>query len=294
MTMLFLARFRSITQRWALAAGFLLCVAPVFGLADDQEKPDVLRVCQDPNNLPFSNTKGEGYENKIAELFAKQLGVPLEYYSFPNRLGFIRNTLRYKLPGESNYRCDLVVGVPEGYDQVAATKPYYHSTYALVYVEGHGLDSVHSAQDLLALDPQKLQSLKIGIFDRSPASEWLSVHKLLPQAVPYRLMNADPDFYPGEIVEKDLAQGKIDAAILWGPIAGYFAKRVQTPRLVVVPLKSEPGVKFDYRMAMGVRFGEPQWKAVIERLIAENEPRILAVLRDYGVPLVDDQGEPIR
>jgi len=100
-------------------------------------------------------------------------------------------------------------------------------------------------------------------------------------------MNADPEQYPGEIIEKDLASGKLDVAIVWGPIAGYFAQRVKSPALVVVPLKSEPGVQFDYQMAMGVRYGEREWKQQIDSLIEAKRPEILAILRQYGVPIVD-------
>jgi quinoprotein dehydrogenase-associated probable ABC transporter substrate-binding protein len=259
--------------------------------ASAQEAPaprKAFRVCQDPNNLPFSSTKAAGFENKIAELFAKDLNLPVEYFSFPQRLAFVRNTLRYKLPGE-DYRCDIIMGVPAGYDQVSATKPYYRSTYALVFPEAKGLEGVKSVDDFLKLDPAVLGKLRIGLYDRSPASEWLNKHKLVEQGVPYQIMNADPDQYPGEIIEKDLANGKIDAAIVWGPIAGYFAKKVKEPKLTVVPMRSEPGVKFDFPMAMGVRYGEREWKQTIESLIEKRKPEITQILRDYGVPLVEEE-----
>jgi len=255
-----------------------------------QDKPaerKALRVCQDPNNLPFSNTSGEGIENRIAEVFGKALGLPVTYYSFPQRLAFIRNTLRYKLPGE-DYPCDIVMGVPVGFDQVSVTKPYYRSTYALVFASGKGMDHVKSSDDFLRLDKSKLNSLRIGIYDRSPASEWLSRHGLIERGVPYQMMNADPQQYPGEIIEKDLAAGKIDVAIVWGPIAGYFAKRVKSPSLIVVPMKSEPGVRFDYLMAMGVRYGEREWKQQVESLIDSRQAEIQAILKEFGVPLVDE------
>jgi mxaJ protein len=180
------------------------------------------------------------------------------------------------------------MGVPVGYDQVSVTKPYYRSTYALVFPQGKGLDQVRSAADFLALDRAKLAKLRIGVYDRSPASEWLHKHGLVESGVPYHIMNADPDQYPGEIIEKDLAGGKLDAAIVWGPIAGYFAKRVQNPKLSVVPLSSEPGVRFDYQMAMGVRYGEREWKQQVESLIESQQPAISAILREYGVPLLDN------
>jgi quinoprotein dehydrogenase-associated probable ABC transporter substrate-binding protein len=265
----------------------LVSVCPLAGAQDAPPKRTELRVCQDPNNLPFSNTKGEGIENRIAEVFGKALNLPVTYYSFPQRLAFIRNTLRYKLPGQ-DYPCDIVIGVPVGFEEgVSVTKPYYRSTYALVVAKTKGLDQVASVNDFLALDPAKLRALKIGVYDRSPASEWLTRHQLLESGVPYPIMNPDPQQYPGEIIEKDLAQGKIDAAIVWGPIAGYFAQRVKTPSLTVLPLKSEPGLKLDYEMAMGVRFGEREWKQQVEGLIDAHRADIQAILKEYGVPLVD-------
>jgi mxaJ protein len=268
----------------ALLAAVLM---PLAAVAQDAPARTALRVCQDPNNMPFSNQKGEGIENRLAELFGKALGLPVTYYSFPQRLAFIRNTLRYKLPGE-DYRCDIVMGVPVGYDQVSVTKPIYRSTYALVFAKGKGLDGVASGADFLALPRAQLSKLRIGIYDRSPASEWLGRHGLVEQGVPYPMMNPDPEQYPGEIIEKDLAAGKIDVAIVWGPIAGYFAKRVQTPALAVVPIKSEPGVRFDYQMALGVRYGEREWKQQVEQLIESQRDGIQAILKEFGVPVVDE------
>jgi quinoprotein dehydrogenase-associated probable ABC transporter substrate-binding protein len=269
-----------------LVAGMGLCMA--CAQAQDSAVPrTALRVCQDPNNLPFANLKGEGIENQIAELFGRTLGLPVSYYSVPQRFNFVRSTLRFKLPN-ADYPCDILMGVPVGFDQVSVTKPYYRSTYALVYLKGHGMDQVHSGQDFLTLDPARLAKLRIGLFDRSPASDWLSKHHLVDQGVPYRMLSADPDQYPGQIIEQDLAQGKLDVAIVWGPIAGFFARRVQSLSLVVVPLQSEPGVQFDYPMAMGVRYGEREWKQQIESLIDAKRPEIQAILAAYGVPLVED------
>ena len=176
--------------RWAARWWAAMCITSALGMgwspyatAQDEAKPSrqAFRVCQDPNNLPFSNVGGDGIENRIAELFAKELGLPVTYYSFPQRLAFIRNTLRYKLPGE-DFRCDIVMGVPAGYDQVSATKPYYHSTYALVIAKGRGLDRVKTIDDFLAVDRAQLEKLRIGLYDRTPASDWLVKHQLLDQA----------------------------------------------------------------------------------------------------------------
>lgn len=260
-----------------------LCALPA--QAQDAPERQALRVCQDPNNLPFSNVAKEGIENRIADVFGKALGLPVSYYSFPQRQAFIRNTLRYKLPGE-DFRCDLVMGVPAGFDQVSATKPYYRSTYAMVFAKGRGLDGVRSQDDFLKLDPALLKTLRIGIYDRSPASDWLARYQLLEQGVPYPIMSPRPDQYPGEIIEQDLAQGKIDVAIVWGPIAGFFAKRVKSPELSLVPMRSEKNIKFDFEIAMGVRHGERAWKQQIEKLIADSRQDIEAILREYNVPLL--------
>jgi quinoprotein dehydrogenase-associated probable ABC transporter substrate-binding protein len=281
--------------RVGLLVALLVCAAAsLSALAEAQSEGDgehTLRVCQDPANLPFSNLKGEGFENRIAELFAGRLGWKVEYYSFPQRLGFIRNTLRFRLPGQ-DYACDVVMGVPAHYDQAAPTRPYYRSTYALVL--GGKLRDVHSVEQFLALPAERRERLRIGVYDRSPASAWLARHAMVAQGVPYRILNADPEHYAGQIIEKDLAGGAIDAAIVWGPIAGFFVKRVPDAGLQVLPLASEPGLPLAFEIAMGVRQGEPEWKATLDRLIADNQVQIDGILREYGVPLVDADGQPRR
>src|SRR6266850_638666 len=286
------ARFVRASLRGCLIAAVSACASSAPG-AESPSLPSALRVCIDPGNLPFSNTSGEGIENKIAELFAAKLGLKVEYYAFPQRMGFIRNTLRYKLPGE-DYKCDVVLGIPAGYDQVSSTKPYYRSTYALVFPKGKALDRVRSGAELFGVPNDTQKKLRIGVYDKSPAATWLAKHGWEDQAKIYPILSPNPEQYPGEIIERDLAAGAIDAAIVWGPIAGFYAKRVKSPELVVVPLKSEPGIRFDYEMAMGVRYGEPAWKATIEKLIADNQVALTTILRDYNVPLVDERGELVR
>jgi quinoprotein dehydrogenase-associated probable ABC transporter substrate-binding protein len=285
-----------VTLRGLVLACSAVCSTLGAGLAsaaDAPELPSALRVCIDPGNLPFSNTNGEGIENKIAELFGAKLGLKVEYYAFPQRMGFIRNTLRYKLPGE-DYKCDVVLGIPAGYDQVSSTKPYYRSTYALVFPKGKALDRVRSGDELFRVPDATQKTLRVGVYDKSPAATWLAKHGWEDQAKIYPMLSPNPEQYPGEIIERDLANGAIDAAIVWGPIAGFYAKRVKAPELVVIPLKSEPGIRFDYEMAMGVRYGEPAWKATIEKLIADNQVALTGILRDYNVPLVDERGELVR
>ncbi|HZP91463.1 MAG TPA: quinoprotein dehydrogenase-associated putative ABC transporter substrate-binding protein [Burkholderiales bacterium] len=254
--------------------------------------PRALRACADPNNLPFSDEKGEGFENRVAEIVARRLNLPLEYYYYPMRMNVLRNTLRYKLPGQSDYRCDVLTSVPADWDQVSATAPYYRSTYVLVYAKERKITAA-TEDEFLALDRTVLSQLKIGIYDRTPATRWLLKHDLVDQGVPYRLMNANPDFYPGKLVE-DVAAGKIDAAIVWGPIGGFFAKRVPGVELAVLPLKSEPGVRFDYAISMGVRRGENEWRSRIQQALEASRDEIAQVLREYNVPVVDASGEIAR
>ncbi|HJY77327.1 MAG TPA: substrate-binding domain-containing protein [Burkholderiales bacterium] len=254
----------------------------------------VLRVCEDPNNLPFSNRAGEGFENKIAELLAAELGWKLEYTWFPQRMGFIRNTLRGRDPDTDRFKCDLVLGVPVGFELAATTRPYYRSTYALAYVKGSGLDSVKVPEDLIKVEPAKLKSLKLGVIGQTPPVDWLLKYGLFEQAVPYQIQSGDPDQYPGQIVEKDLVRGTIDVAFVWGPIAGYFGRKAAGAKVAVVPFLPDPAIQFDFRIAMGVRFGEREWRDRIQQLLDAKRERIQAILTAYGVPLLDDEGRLIK
>lgn len=271
------------------AACALACLAGT-ALAQPMAPPGqdkVLRVCQDPNNLPLSNQALAGYENKIAALFAQQLGWKLEHTWFPQRMGFIRNTLRAKDDSSDHYKCDLVTGVAKGFDLAATTRPYYHSSYAMAYVKGKGLDRVRSLDDLLALDPAQRKKLRIGAFAGSPVTDWLLQNDLMDQVSWYQSQTGDPQQYPGEIIEKDLTSGKIDVAFAWGPIAGYFARNAQGVPIVAVPLASKPGIKFDFEIAMAVRQSDKEFLQRIDQLIAANETQIRAILEQYGVPLLE-------
>lgn len=273
----------------ACAAALLLAGSPAAQAGEGKANGrDTLRVCQDPNNLPFANDKEQGFENRIAELLGKHLGVPVTYFNYPQRFVFIRNTLRYKLPGE-DYPCDVIIGLPVGFDQVAVTKPYYRSTYAMIFPQGKGLDEVDSVDEFLALGPERLSKLRIGLYDKSPASRWMDRHNLVDQGVPYQTINVAMDHYVGDIIDKDLASGKIDLAIVWGPVAGYYANKFDPP-MKVVPMKSEPGVQFDFAFGMGIRRGEPEWKAQLEGFLDTHQAEIAEILKAYHVPLLE--GEP--
>jgi ABC-type amino acid transport substrate-binding protein len=208
------------------------------------------------------------------------------------RMNFVRNTLRYKLP-DRDYPCDVLLNIPAGFDQAWVTPPYYRSTYVLVFRKGGPLDGATRADELFKAFPPDARRPVVGLYDRSPASVWLARHGWEEHARVYHMLSADPEDYPGEIVARDLLRGDIDVAIVWGPIGGYFAKK-SGGRLALLPLRSEPGVKFDYDMAMGVRYGDRDTKAVVERLIVENRAAITAILREYNVPLLDERGEPME
>ncbi len=253
--------------------------------AQDAEKK-AFRICRDPNNLPFQNVKGEGFEDKIAELFAADLGIKVQAFDYPARFNFIRNTLRFKLPGD-DYPCDIVMDVPAGFSQgTASTKPYYRSTYAMAFPRGKALAGVTSVEQFLALPQEKLAKLKIGIIDKSPASDWMAKRGLLDIGVPYRVLVADPDQSSGGIIEADLIAGKLDAVIVWGPIAGYYAKRYPQADLLVLPMQSEHNVRFDFEIAMAVRIPDKALKQTLDELIVRNQSKIEAILNDYGVPLL--------
>ncbi|MEK0083105.1 quinoprotein dehydrogenase-associated putative ABC transporter substrate-binding protein [Benzoatithermus flavus] len=239
-----------------------------------------LRVCADPNDLPFSNDKGEGFENKIAELMAQRLGVPLQYTWFPQSVGFVRNTLRAN-------RCDLIMGVVAADELVQNTNPYYRSAYVLVHRADEG-DRFGS------LDSPLMQTARIGIVAGTPVADLLVRKNLMAQARPYQLLVDTRLEQPARQMIEDLAKGDLDVALLWGPIAGYWIRKQATP-LTLVPLTSDPrtGLRLDFRISMGIRPNEPLWKHDVNTLIRELKPEIQKILLDYGVPLLDEQGRLI-
>jgi mxaJ protein len=268
-------------------ATLLVAIAP----AQAEEK--AFKVCADPNNPPLSDQKGQGFENKIAEMFAKELGQKLEYTWFPQRLGFIRNTLKAKLPDSEEFKCDVVMGVPTGYELAATTQPYYHSTYALIYKKGKGFDDIKTPADLEKLPADKKAKLRIAMFDGSPATTWLLNHHLVDQGVPYQTMTGDASINTAQTLQKDFADGKIDMVIVWGPIAGYLVKQNPPGSFEMIPMKSENGLKFDFPISMGVRFPDKERKAQLDGLITKNADKIQALLKEYQVPLVDKDGNPV-
>jgi mxaJ protein len=268
---------------WHLAALFgLLLVqraaaqAPGLGASVELVDPKVFRVCADPSNLPFSDEQGEGFENKLAELFARKLNEPTNYTYFPQVIGFVRNTL-------NALRCDVIIGTAVGDQMVQTTNPYYRTTYALVFRPNTGLDGISTLED------PRLKDRHIGIVAGTPPATILAADGLMGDAKPYPLTVDTRTTSSPKMMTDDIAAGRIDAGVLWGPMAGYYAQHT-TPHLTVVPLLKE-SAHLDFRIAMGVRRSDQDWKRKLNRLIAESQPEIDKILADYGVPLLDEQGQ---
>jgi quinoprotein dehydrogenase-associated probable ABC transporter substrate-binding protein len=265
-------------------------IAPAFGQAPPAAplagESTALKVCADPNNLPLSDKDGGGYENKIAEALARDLKRRVEYTYFPQGMGFVRQTLRARDDATQAFKCDVIIGVPKGYELAATTHSYMRSTYALVVPKKAEFASLKTADDLLKLPKDKLQKLRIGIFGRSPASDWLLRAGLIDRARLYPPQSGDPEEHPASIIERDLSAKEIDMAALWGPMAGFLASRHKDDQgWVAVPFATDPQIHFEYEMAMGVRFGEKEWKDTLDQWITDHQGEIDKILTDYSVPL---------
>jgi quinoprotein dehydrogenase-associated probable ABC transporter substrate-binding protein len=242
--------------------------------------PKVFRVCSDPHNLPYSNTEGEGFENKIAEMLAKELGKSVAYTWYPSAPGFVRRTLAI-------YKCDIIMGMPQGDDIVQVTNPYYRTAYTLVYKRGNGLDGVDTLTD------PRLKDKHIGVIAGTPPATNMVLDGLMAKAKPYPLVIDTRFDSSAAAMMQDIADGSIDAGVLWGPLAGHYAKRAATPVTVVPLLKETNGPRMSYRIGMGVRYSDQEWKRELNRLIREKKPAIDALLASYGVPLVDESNHII-
>jgi quinoprotein dehydrogenase-associated probable ABC transporter substrate-binding protein len=242
--------------------------------------PKVFRVCADPHNLPFSDESGEGFENKIAELFARKLDKSLAYSWFPQSVGFVRNTL-------NAHKCDVIMGFPQGGDLAQSTNPYYRTAYAFVFRRHNGLDEVDTLSD------PRLKGKRIGVVAGTPPATYLAMNGLLGNVKGYQLVVDTRVDSSGEMMMKDLAAGEIDVGIMWGPMAGYHAARGGADMTVVPLVKDGGGPRLAYRIAMGVRAADQEWKRTLNRVIRDSQPDITRILLSYGVPLLDDNDRPI-
>jgi len=278
-------------------AGFLLALGPAWTAAADEPAgkgpgsappPDEFRVCADPNNLPFSNDKGEGFENKLAELIAKDLGKRVSYTWWAQRRGFVRNTLKAG-------HCDVIMGVPAQYELVATTRPYYRSSYVFLSRDDRRLD-------LASLSDPRLRELKIGVhllgddgFNTPPANA-LGEEGITRNVVGYSIYGDYRTPNPPARLVEAVADGEVDVAAVWGPLAGYFAQRSAVP-LRVVPITGTEAfapLLFQFDIAIGVRKQDKALKAQLDEILVRDAGAIHALLVSYGVPLVvAGEGGPV-
>ena len=257
--------------------------APLATVERVERPPGVLRVCADPNNLPFSNQRGEGFENKIAELLAHDLGERVEYTWWAQRRGFFRNTLKAGI-------CDVVIGLPSGFEMALTTKPYYRSTYVFLYRKDRGL-SVNSLDDPL------LKSLKIGVQiigddqSNAPPAHALTRRNIVTNVKGYTLYGDYSRENPPARIVDAVANHDVDLAIVWGPLAGYFAKESRVP-LQVVPVSpqiDQPFLPFVFDISMGVRREDQDLKDQLEQILDNRRAEIDQILADYRIPRLDQQ-----
>jgi mxaJ protein len=241
---------------------------------------DTLRVCADPNNLPFSNRRGDGFENRIAEMLAREMNVRLEYTWWAQRRGFFRNTLKAGL-------CDVVIGVPAGFEMALTTAPYYRSTYVFVYRRDRGLK-------ISSFDDDALRNLKIGVqmigddFSNTPPAHALTNRGIVGNVRGYMVYGDYSKENPATPIIDAVESGQIDVAVVWGPLAGYFARNQHVP-LEIVPVKPEidqPFLPFVYDISVGVRRGDQEFRDRIEQILQRKRPEIRNLLKEYGVPEV--------
>jgi len=265
----------------AVAAALMLTAGSAFA----QTQPDLvshtdLRVCADPSDLPYSNTKGEGFENKIAELLAHDLNEKLEYTFFPDSQGFIRATL-------GRNKCDVIIGEVANSGDVGTTDAYYHTAYMMATRRSDhlGMDKVSDWH---------IAGKRFGLIAGTPPTDLIVEHNLMDQTGIYQLMVDTRINQPSHDMIKDLVAGKIDVALLWGPIVGYYTKHDSLPLKLVFLNPENSKVRLDYHIAMGIRPNDVAFRRRLNDVIAKEQPQITKILEDYGVPLLDEQNRPIN
>ena len=252
------------------------------GAAGELVDPETLRVCADPSNMPFSDKSGEGFENKLAEMVAAATGrSSVAYTWFPSIPGFVRNTLGAN-------RCDIIMGYAQGDELVQNTNAYYRSSYVLIYKKDGDLAGVETLTD------PKLVDKRIGVVHATSPSANMAAARLMRKAKIYPLV-VDTRMAPSmaEVMVRDIVAGVIDAAVVWGPMAGYYVRKSEVD-LAIVPLTREKGgSRMAYRITMGVRPSDQQWKRTLNSFIKEYQDDINKLLLSYGVPLLNEDDESI-
>jgi quinoprotein dehydrogenase-associated probable ABC transporter substrate-binding protein len=272
-----MANTRSSLLPAFLLLGALTSTAEAQGLRPNIAKPGVIRVCADPDNMPLSNQKGEGFEQKIAELIAKEWNAKIEYAWWPVRRGFFARALNGRY-------CDIAIQAPALFDMAGVTKPYFRSGYVFVTRKDSGLD-------LKSLADPRLKKLKIGVnllnsdAENTPPAMALSRYGVVGNLVGYSTFYTDTE-RPEDIVN-DVARKKTDVAIVWGPLAGYFAKQSPVP-LALQPLAERDSLSdypFRFNIGMGTRRRDRALRDSLQTVLDRKGPEIQAILKQYGVPM---------
>ncbi|OED38119.1 hypothetical protein AB833_20760 [Chromatiales bacterium (ex Bugula neritina AB1)] len=239
----------------------------------------VLKVCADPGNLPFSNDKLEGFENRIVSLLAERMQLEVRYTWFPQTVGFVRNTLRLR-------ECDLISGITTTSERVQNTNPYYRSVYTMVYRKDSGITAS-------SMDDPALKTLKLGVVAGTPPATVIARLGLLGHVKPYHLVADTRRYSPARQAIADVGSGVTDVAFIWGPIAAHFAG-LSEEELTLVPLVNEDkSVRLDFRVSMAVRYNETDWKHQVNAVLKELQPQINSILHEFSVPLLSDRGQLI-
>jgi mxaJ protein len=269
-------RFRKIAG--AISAPICLAVALLTPAAHGAETNRILRIAADPNNLPFSNEKREGFENKLAELIARELGADLQYFWQAQRRGFFRETLKEN-------RADLVMGVPADFERALTTKPYYRSSYVFVSRKERGLK-------IGSFDDEALRSLRIGVQligddgANTPPAHALGMRGIVTNIVGFTVYGDYSQPNPPARIIDAVASGRIDVAVAWGPMAGFFVKQ-QRETLELVPLATDldrSGMPLAFDISVGIRRSDKKLRAAVEEVLARCKPEIDGILERYGVP----------
>ena len=242
----------------------------------------VIRVCADPQNMPFSNQKGEGFENKLVDLIAAKLNMQVVYTWLPQVMGHVST-----LPDD--IECDLLMGYAQGTGQIEDTNPYYRTSYVLIYRQN---DKSLASVETLADD--RLKSKTIGILARTPPVSIMAMNGLMANAKSFEVKGDGNAASAASDVIAAVASGEIDAGILWGPLGGYYAQTAKVPLALVPLVKEKAGPTTIYGITMGVPPNEPEWKHKVNKVIAGNQADINAMLSEYNVPLLDENGNRIK
>jgi len=270
-----------MTRAALAAAAVTIMLAPA---AWAQQSPDLvsqteLRVCADPHNLPFSNQQGEGFENKIAALLAHDMNLKLSYTWYPDSQGFVRATLLKN-------RCDVIMGTVSGMEDISTTDAYYHTGYVMLT---RTADNITTDK----VGDWKIAGRRFGLIAATPPTDLVIQHNLMDQTAIYPLVVDTRVDQPGHKMVQDLAQQRIDIALLWGPIAGFYIKHDNLPLRLTFLDPGDSRVRLDYHIAMGVRSGDVGFRRRLNSVIAKDEKQITQILRDYNVPLLDEQNHPL-